>query len=284
MAEQLVRIAGAELCLETFGDPGNGALLLISGLGASMDWWDVGLCERLASEGRFVVRYDHRDTGRSATSPVGEPSYTADDLATDPLRILDALGIARAHLVGISMGGGIAQHLAAQHPERLLTITLIATSPAGARADRASLPPMEPRLAATFDEPAPEPAWNDHAAVVDHLVDGERPYTGSLGFDEERVRRLADIVVRRTRDMAASTKNHWAVEDGGAAAFRLAEIDVPTLVLHGTADPLFPIGHGEALAAEIPGASLIALDGMGHEVPPPQLWDVVVPEIVRHTS
>jgi pimeloyl-ACP methyl ester carboxylesterase len=285
VAEQIVTSDGVQLCLETFGDPGDAALLLISGMSASMDWWDVGLCERLASEGRYVIRYDHRDTGRSEASPVGEPSYTAADLSTDPLRILDALGIARAHVAGISMGGGIAQDLAALHPDRILTVTLISTSPAGARADPSDLPSAEPRIAATFGAPAPDPAWDDRDAVVEHLVENERRCAGSLGFDEERVRRLAKIVVGRSRDIEASLKNHWAVVvDAEAIEFRLAEIQVPTLVLHGTADPLFPIAHGEALAAEIPGASLIALEGMGHEVPPPRLWDVVVPAIVRHTS
>ncbi|MEN3268421.1 MAG: hypothetical protein V7646_5315 [Pseudonocardia sp.] len=284
MAERLVTMDGVELCLETFGDRVDPALLLISGMAASMDWWDVGFCERLAGEGRFVVRYDHRDTGRSVASPVGKPSYSSDDLATDPLRILDALGIRRAHVAGISMGGGIAQHLAARHRDRLFTITLIATSPAGARADQKGLPPIERRLAATFENPTPAPVWNDRAAVVDYLVDGERPFAGSLGFDEDRVRRLANIVVDRTRDIAASMTNHWVLEGGSAARFRLADIEVPTMVLHGTADPLFPFGHGEALAAEIPNASLVPLDGMGHEMPPPQLWDVVVPAIVAQTS
>ena len=284
MAEQLVTTDGVELCLETFGKRADGGVLLISGLAASMDWWDVEFCKRLADEGRFVIRYDHRDTGRSVASPVGKPSYYADDLATDPLRILDALGIARAHVVGLSAGGGIAQRLAARHPDRLLTLTLIATSPAGIRVGQESLPPMEPRLAATFEHPTPEPAWDDRAAVVDYLVQGERDYAGSIGFDEDRVRRLANIVVERTRNIAASMTNHWVMDGGAPAPFRLDEITVPTLILHGTVDPFFPIGHGESLAAEIPGASLISLEGMGHEVPPPRLWDIVVPAIVQHSS
>lgn len=207
------------------------------------------------------------------------------DLTTDSLRILDALGVAHAHLVGVSAGGGIPQELAALHPGRVLTITLIATSPAGARADQTPLPPMEPRLAATFNDPAPEPAWDDRAAVVDHLVEDERNLAGSLGLDEDRTRHLASIVVDRTRNVQASMTNHWIlIEHDSPVQFRLADITVPTLVLHGTADPLFPLGHGEALATEISGARLLPLEGMGHEVPPPQLWDIVVPAIVRHTS
>jgi pimeloyl-ACP methyl ester carboxylesterase len=280
MAERLVTTDGVQLCLETFGDRADAALLLISGLAQSMDWWDVGLCERLTAAGRYVIRYDHRDTGRSESFPPGKPDYTGDDLATDALHVLDALDVARAHAVGISAGGGIAQYLAALHPHRLHSITLIATTAAGDRADPVSLPPPEPRVAATFDDPAPEPDWEDRAAVIDYLVEGERPYAGTLGFDEERVRRIVTAVVERTRDVQAAVTNHWVIEQS-AARFRLTDIDVPTLVLHGTADPLFPFPHGEALAAKIPGATLVPLPGMGHEIPPPQLWDVVVPAIVR---
>jgi pimeloyl-ACP methyl ester carboxylesterase len=119
---------------------------------------------------------------------------------------------------------------------------------------------------------------------VDHLVAAERPFAGALGFDEARVRRLAEIAVDRTRDVAAAVTNHWLVVDEPAGPFRLADISVPTLVMHGTADPLFPYAHGEALAAEIPDARLVPLPGMGHEMPPPGLWDLVVPAITGHTA
>lgn len=284
MTERLVTVDGVDLCMETFGHRTDPGVILIGGGAGSMDWWEVGFCELLADHERFVIRYDHRDTGRSATSPVGKPSYTSDDLVTDPLRILDALGIARAHVVGLSMGGGIAQTLAALHADRVLSATLIATSPAGSREDTTKLPPADPDVAATFDDPAPEPAWDDRAAVVEYIVEGERPYAGSLGFDEDRVRRIANIVVDRTRNIASSVTNHWVVEEGSSPPFRLADIAVPTLVLHGTTDPCFPLAHGEALAAEIPGATLIPLEGMGHQVPPPPLWEIVVPAIVQHTS
>ncbi len=284
MPEELVTIAGVRLCLQSFGSRTDPALLLVGGAAASMDWWDVELCELLAAQNLFVTRYDHRDTGRSESSPVGHPSYSTEDLATDPLRILDALGVARAHLVGLSMGGGIGQQLAATRPDRLLTLTLIATSPTGERADQRRLSPPEPRVSTLFESPPPEPRWDERAAVVQYLVDGNRPYAGSLGFDEDRMRRLATIVVDRTADIAASMKNHWLTESAGTDRFRLADIEVPTLVLHGTTDPFFPFDHGQALGAEIAGATLVPLEGMGHEVPPPSLWDVVVPTIRRHTS
>jgi pimeloyl-ACP methyl ester carboxylesterase len=284
MPEQLATTDGVQLCLETFGDREDPPVLLITGAATSMDGWDADFCGLLADNGRFVIRYDHRDTGRSTASPVGEPSYTAEDLATDPLHVLDGLGIARAHIVGLSMGGGIAQQLAALHPDRLLTLTLVATSPAGKRRNQDALPSMEPGLAATFENPSPEPAWDDREAVVDYLVEAERPYAGSLGFDEERARRRANTVVDRTHDIAASMANHWILASDSSTEFRLADISLPTLVMHGTTDPLFPFAHGEALAAEIPGASLVPLEGMGHEMPPPQLWDTVVRAIVRHTQ
>ena len=284
MAERIVAINGVDLCVETFGEPTDPAVLLIAGAAQSMDAWEVPFCARLAAEGRFVIRYDHRDTGRSRASPAGKPTYTEDDLTTDPLRVLDALGLAAAHLVGVSMGGGISQQLAATSRDRVLTATLIATSPAGERAGHGRLPSMEPRIAEAFEHPAPEPNWSDREAVVTYLVEAERPFAGSLGLDEERARRIAGIVVDRTVDIAASVTNHWLLAGDSSDPFRMADIHVPTLVMHGTTDPVFPFAHGEALAAEIPGATLIPLKGMGHEIPPPPLWDVVVAAIAKHTA
>jgi len=292
MTPRRVAVAdGVELCLETFGDPDDAAVLLLGGATASMDWWDAAFCRRLAAEGRYVVRYDHRDTGESTTSPAGRPAYSMRDLTTDPLRVLDALGVRGAHVVGVSMGGGIAQALAASHPDRVLTLTLIATSPAGSRAGDGPLPPPEPRLRALFDDPPPDPDWTDRAAVVQNLLAAERAYAGSAGIEEARVRRIAEAVADRTGDLAANRANHWIVIGGGSDddssdddAFRMADLRMPTLVLHGSDDPLFPLPHGEALAAEIPGATLLTLPGMGHEVPPERTWDVVVPAIAHHTA
>jgi pimeloyl-ACP methyl ester carboxylesterase len=265
------------LATETFGDPGAPAVLLIAGASSSMVAWDEGFCRRLAAGGRFVIRYDHRDTGASPTSPPGAPDYTTADLTSDPLHLLDALGIARAHLVGVSMGGGIAQDLAAHQPDRVATLTLIATGAAGTRAADTPLPPMDPALA----EGPPEPDWSDPEAVVEYLVELERPYAGSL-FDEVRARRTARLVVQRSRDVRAAA-NHWQVT-GGSDPFPMSAIHAPTLVLHGTEDRLFRLPHGEALAAEIAGARLIVLDGMGHEAPPPPTWDIVIPAILEHTA
>src|SRR5262245_13190856 len=130
MGEFFVSVSGVSLCVDTFGTPGDPAILLIGGACQSMDWWEPGFCRRLGDVGRYVIRYDARDTGRSAVSPAGAPAYTSDELTTDPLGVLDALGVAAAHLVGVSSGGGIAQDLAALRPDAVRSLTLIATSAA----------------------------------------------------------------------------------------------------------------------------------------------------------
>jgi pimeloyl-ACP methyl ester carboxylesterase len=280
---RLVVANGVDLCVQAFGSEGDQAILLIGGAECSMDWWPDEFCERLAAGGRLVVRYDLRDTGQSVTYEPGAPQYTGSDLDDDAVGVLDALGIARAHLVGVSMGGGIAQQLAIDHPERVATLTLIAASPLGRDPAKQPLPPMTDELAASFAEPAPEPDWSDRAAVVDYIVERLHPFSGSVGFDEEDARALAERVFDRTKNIASSLKNHWLLDDGDPPGGRLADVRIPTLVLHGTDDPLFPPAHGEALAEGIRGARLVLLEGMGHEVPPRPLWDRVVTEILEHT-
>jgi pimeloyl-ACP methyl ester carboxylesterase len=282
----MVRANGVDLCVETFGDPDAPAILLIAGAAASMDWWDAELCRRLAGGGRLVIRYDHRDTGRSVSYPPGAPGYTGLDLVGDAVGLIDVLAGGRAHVVGLSMGGGIAQYLAVEHPDRVATLTLMATSP-GPGDD---LPPMADRLMAAFADPAPEPDWADRDALVEYLVEGERPFAGPDSFDEAYVREVARRVVERTVNLESSTKNHWLLqggEDGEGGEDirpRLGEVTAPTLVIHGTEDPFFPPGHAVALAREIAGAELLLLDGVGHQVPPRSTWQLVVPAILRHTA
>ncbi|MCW2859644.1 MAG: hypothetical protein QOE54_3538 [Streptosporangiaceae bacterium] len=279
MTEAMVRANGVDLCVETFGDPRAPAILLISGAAASMDWWDAEFCRRIAEGGRLVIRYDHRDTGRSVTYPPGAPGYTGPDLARDAAGLIDALAGGRAHMAGLSMGGGIAQYLAVEYAARVATLTLVSTSPGPA----SDLPPMADRLRATFADPAPEPDWSDHDAVVEHLVEEQRPYAGPDTFDEQHVREIARRVVGRTAGLGSSG-NHWLIDGGEDLRPRLGEITAPTLVIHGTEDPFFPPGHGAALAREISGAELLLLDGVGHEPPPRSTWDLVVPALLRHTA
>lgn len=283
--ERIVRANGVDLCIETFGDQADPAILLISGAASPMDWWEDEFCQRLAGGGRYVIRYDMRDTGRSTSYEAGAPPYTGPDLEADALGLFDALDLASAHLVAISMGAGIALDIALDHPERVASLTLMSYTPGGPGGpDHPELPPSADHIQAMFADPAPPPDWLDRAAVIDSMVEELRAFNGTHPFDEPRMRRIVERIYDRTTNIAASQTNHWILEgDSEPIRPRLGEISAPTLVMHGTADPLFPIAHGEALAREIPGARFIPLDGVGHEFAPPVAWDVVVPEILRHT-
>jgi pimeloyl-ACP methyl ester carboxylesterase len=284
MAEAMVAVNGVDLCVETFGAPEAAAIVLIAGAAAPMDWWDADFCERLAAGGRFVIRYDHRDTGRSVSYPPGSPGYTGADLVADAAGLIDILAGGRAHLVGLSMGGGIAQYLALEHRDRVATLTLMSTSPVGPADPQTVLPPPADRLKATFADPAPDPDWTDHAAVIEYLLEAQRLYAGPDFFDEVSLRAVASRVVDRTVNLESSTKNHWLLDNGEGTPHRPAEITAPTLVIHGTDDPLFPPGHALARAHQITDADLLMLDGVGHQAPPPATWDLVVPAILRHTG
>jgi len=276
-----MQVNGVDLCIETFGDPDTPAILLISGAAASMDLWEAEFCRLLAAGGRFVIRYDHRDTGRSVSYPPGAPGYTGTDLVDDAVGLIDALADGRAHVAGLSMGGGMAQHLAIEYPKRVATLTLMSTSPAGLRGPQIELPPMADRVEAAFAAPPPEPVWTDRAAVVEYLVEGERPFAGLDSFDEAHVREVARRVVDRTVNLESSVKNHWLLEGGEDT---LGELTAPTLVIHGTEDPFLPPGHALALERGIADAELLLLEGVGHQAPPPSTWDIVVPAILRLTA
>ena len=276
-----VTVNEAELCVDTIGDPAHPAVLLIMGAGGSMDRWEEPFCARLASAGRHVIRYDHRDTGGSTTYPPGRPGYTGDDLVADPLAILDHLGAERAHVVGLSMGGAIAQRIAVEYPERVRSLTLMSTSPAGSGGGE--LPPMSDELRTVFAADArPDPDWADRDATIAYLLEEERPYAGARGLDERALRALLGRVYDRSPGLA-SANNHFLVEGSEMPRARLGEIAAPTLVIHGTDDALFPPAHGEALAREIPGARLLLVDGLGHELPP-WAWDEVLPALIAVTA
>ncbi|GAA1234565.1 hypothetical protein GCM10009676_17860 [Prauserella halophila] len=275
---RILEFDDVSLAFDEFGDRSAPAVLLIAGATQSMDWWTPEFCEVLAAEGLYVIRYDQRDTGRSTTSPPGRPDYTGVDMATDPVRILDALDVDAAHLVGLSMGGGIVQYLGVHAAHRVRTLTLVESSPAGG--DAGELPAPDAALAAAESALPEVRDWSDAAAVVDHRVEGERPYAGSLGFDEERFRAIATGEVGRSRNMESSLTNHFLVADG--VETDPSAITAPALVVHSDTDPLFPLPHGEALARMIPRATLLRVEGMGHEAPPPRVWDVVVPALVDH--
>ena len=279
MAERMIETNGVELCTEAFGDPADPPLLLIMGIGGSMLWWEEGFCRVLADGGRFVIRYDHRDTGRSVTYELGHPEYTGADLVGDPVGVLDAYGIPAAHVVGVSAGGAFAQLLALDFADRVLSLVLISTSFA-VPSDR-KLPPSTEgfgRFLATA-----EVDWSDAASVIEYSVDYYRLLAGSQRpFDEAATRELVRRDVERARNFAAA-QNHDALGDGEPSHEPLSSIAVPTLVIHGTADPMFPLEHGEALADEIPDARLLTLEGAGHGVDRAD-WETIVRAIVEHTA
>ncbi|WP_329112259.1 alpha/beta fold hydrolase [Streptomyces sp. NBC_01353] len=270
---------GVELCTEPFGDPSNPPVLLIMGTGASMLWWEEGFCRILAEGGRFVIRYDHRDTGRSVTYELGRPGYTGVDLVGDAVGVLDAYEIPAAHVVGVSAGGAIAQLLALDHADRVLSLVLISTSRAVA-GGRELPPPTEEfvRYVSTA-----QVDWSQAASVIEYLVEYSRVLAGGRRlFDETAARDLVRRDVERAHDFAA-VRNHDSLQDGEQTREPLSSIAVPTLVIHGTADPMFPFGHGEALAEEIPAARLLALEGAGHGVDQVD-WETIVRAILKHTA
>ncbi|RKT56515.1 pimeloyl-ACP methyl ester carboxylesterase [Saccharothrix australiensis] len=277
----MLSVNGIDLCAETFGSPDDPAVLLVMGATGSMLLWEDDFCARPAAHGRHVIRYDHRDTGRSTAYPPGEPGYAFEDLVADAVGVLDALGVARAHVVGLSMGGGIGQLIALEHPERVLTLTLVAAGPTGP--GHPDLPPVAPSPVAHFAAGGtPEPDWSSRESVVEHLVAAERPFRGPRPVDEDAARAPAGRVFDRSPH-PASAANHTRLGGDGPWRHRLGEVRARTLVLHGDADPLVPPGHGEAPAAEIPDATLVVLPDTGHELPR-GVWDLVIERLVEHTA
>ncbi|WP_202868297.1 alpha/beta fold hydrolase [Kribbella sindirgiensis] len=261
-----------ELDAETYGDPADPAVLLIHGAGASMLWWDARLCTELAARGRFVIRYDQRDTGRSTSFPTGEPGYAMSDLATDAAGLLDALGIDRAHVVAQSMSGGTALILGVDHPSRVASLTFVSTS----TGDDGLPPPSAdmPRLG--------WPDFADQAAVEEYVVRSiEAEAAGD--FDETEARALVRDDMARARNYEASLTNHFAMTFDGPKNGGFGDLSMPVLVLHGDADPLLPLPHGESVRDAVPGARLVILPGMGHGLSAPY-WNTFVDELVEHTA
>ena len=291
MAEKMVKSNGVDICTEEFGDVAAPTVLLVMGAGASMLRWPEDFCQQIAAGGRHVIRYDNRDTGRSTTYPPGSPEYTVEDLADDAVGVLDAFGIDRAHVVGASMGGMIAQQVALRHPDRVITITPMISTPdpsaimaslAGEAAADALPGPTDAVVAAISGRAQLD--WSDDAAVVDDAVALFRVLTGSkYPFDEVEQREIAEAELKRTSSFASSMNHAIAVGATPAWRPRLSEIRVPTLVVHGTEDPILPYPHGQALAAAIPGAQLLTLEGVGHELPR-GVWDTVIPAVLEQTA
>lgn len=276
--EKIIRADGVELASEAFGNPEDRPVLLIMGAMASMLWWPDEFVAKLAARGRFVIRYDNRDTGLSTGYEPGTPPYSFDDMADDAGRVLDGYDIAKADVVGMSMGGMIAQIFALRCPERVASLTAISTSPVGT--DTAHLP----GTTADYLEHAKSGEtvdWTDRNAVIDFMLSDCRAVAGTaFSFDETRTRALIERDYDRARRFISAT-NHFAVRGGDDLAGCLAGLSAPLLVLHGTADPIFPVEHGATLVRAVPAGRLVELAGGGHELHPGH-WNVIIGEIARH--
>jgi pimeloyl-ACP methyl ester carboxylesterase len=275
----MIQLDGVQLCTDSWGEPAGPPVVLIMGLGASMLWWPDDFCRSLAAGGRFAIRYDHRDTGRSTTYPRGQPGYTSDDLVSDVVCVLDAYELETAHLVGVSAGGAIAQLVALDHPGRVLSLVLISTSPAVSVGRE--LPPPTDVFGRFFSGLAID--RSDPESVIDYRVRYTLMLAGSEHrLDEVKLREFVRRDVERARDFAAAS-NHDQLGGNVRERGPLSSITAPTLVMHGTADPLFPIEHGQALAEVIPNAHLVPANGAGHGL---ESMDtaMVVTAILKHTS
>jgi len=275
MNEEIIKIDNVKICTESFGNPKNPAVLLIMGAMSSLDWWDEDFCLRLAEQERFVIRYDHRDLGRSTTYPPGTSNYTITDMADDAIGVLDAYSIEKAHIVGMSLGGMIGQILALKYPERIDSLTLIASSVFGTEAEK--LPPMDQRIL-DYHTKSTSIDWSNQEATVHYLAGGWKTLSGTKPYEEERMYKLAEREAARSKQLA-SRFNHALLQGGGQYYDRLSEINIPTLIIHGTKDPALPYEHGLALAKAIPHAKLIALEGTGHEVHSED-WAQIIESIV----
>lgn len=283
--ERIIEVNGIRLCTASFGDSALPPLLLIHGAAESMLAWEPGFIAGLVEGGLRVIRYDTRDSGQSTTVAAGTPDYDLRTLVADAVGLLDALGIERAHILGMSQGAATAQLIALDHPDRVRTLILAAATPGGPGHENPDLPGMTPELLAYFSTESPVPDWSDRAAVIEYLVESERPFAAaSRDFDTAHRTELATHVVDRAADIAAQLTNPFLLDAGAPWRDRLGDITAPTLVLHGTEDPLFPLEHGRALAAAIPGAALLPMPETGHQVPPPWQWDAVVPAVLAHTE
>lgn len=288
--ERLVKAGSLTLCCETFGDPQQPALVLIMGMGAQMIGWDDAFCEQLARRGFHVVRFDNRDSGRSTRFehagtpdvasammrawlrlPVHAP-YLLRDMAHDVVGLLDALGIDRAHVVGASMGGAIGQLLALHHGERVLSLTSIMST----TGDR-DLPPPEPWAMNALFKPTPL----ELGAYTDHYLNTWRTLRGgSFPDEDERDRARAVRNHQRGLNPAGGARQLAAILASGSRREALRAVRVPTLVIHGDADPLVPLAAGTDTARSIPGARLMVLTGMGHSLPM-RMWPPIIDGIVQ---
>ena len=285
---------GIRIEYETFGDPSGRPLLLIIGLGAQMIHWDDDLCQDLAARGHYVIRFDNRDVGLSTKfREAGVPNlpevfgkilrgekvkspYTLDDMADDAVGLLDALKIPRAHICGMSMGGMIAQTISIRHAERVLSLISIYSTTGNPK-----VPQAKPEIIGMLTAPPP----GERSAFIEHMLGVFKALAGP-GFppDEHWTREILGKSYDRSFYPEGVARQLVAILSHGNRAPALASVKVPTLVIHGKSDPLVSVEGGKDTARAIPGAELILIEGMGHDLPHGGAWPQIVEAISRHTK
>ena len=282
---------GIEICYDTIGDPAEPTLLLVNGLGSQLLSWDPEFCAALADRGFHVVRYDNRDVGlsthvdarvdvlgvmraRAAGEALPPVPYTLSDMAADAVGLLDHLGVDRAHVLGASMGGMIAQTIAIEHPDRVITLTSIMST----TGDPDVGTPTGEALTALLAPPAQTREEYQESLVAHAAV------WGSPGlYDTDRLRALGGDAWDRDHDVFGVGRQMAAISASGSRSRALAGLAVPTLVIHGTADTLVQPSGGERTAEVIPGATLLMIEGMGHDLAPP-LWPQIIEAVTAHAA
>ena len=285
MSERFVNGNGIRIWTEDFGDRRDPAILLIMGASAQGIQWPEPFIERLVAAGLHAIRYDNRDTGRSTCFDFATSPYTLDDLANDAVAVLDAYDLASAHVVGASMGGMIAQQLMIHHPRRVRSATIIMSSPLSGAAlmSGESLPGPDPTWLAEFAAGGAMPV-DTPAQQIEMRVAMFAGLAGRIRPDVDAIRAIATREVARATNFAAQANHSLAITTTTPDDRRplLRSTSIPTLVIHGSDDPLVPCAHGQALADTIPRARLMTIDGMGHDLPQSQ-WPDVTQAIVDLT-
>ncbi len=287
----IAHLENADIFYETFGDALDQQVLLIAGLGGQLLIWETEFCARLADTGTRVIRFDNRDVGLSTmfddaeldlsialsealAGRAIEVPYTLSDMAGDALGLMDHLGIERAHLVGVSMGGMIAQTLAAEHPDRVASLTSIMSS-TGSRVVGQATPAA---MAVLFERPP-----TDRPGAIDASVRAQQVICSPAYFDEEAAGAQAGAAYDRSFNPDGSGRQLAAIYAAGNRSEQVAGVSAPTLVIHGALDPLVDISGGRHTAEMIPGAKLLIIDDMGHDLPRP-LWDKLIKAISTHVQ
>jgi len=289
----MLRVNDIDIAYDSYGSEKNETILLIAGLGTQMIRWTVPFCEMLAARGFRVIRFDNRDTGLSThfsnhatldfealaktlmSGKLPDLPYTLDDMADDTIGLLNALGIKKAHVVGRSMGGMIAQLMASQYPERVLSLTSLMST-----TGNPELPPTSTEVMALMTGPAPNPMEDEEGYLAHSVAFAKRIAGTGYPFEEDAYRSLIREEIQRAYDPGSVGRQIAAIAVSGDRRARLAKVKVPALVIHGVEDPMFVPACGRDTAEAINSAELMLLEGMGHDLPQ-QLFETVVDGIER---